>query len=782
MATRMPAEFALESEPKGYQNKQDKTNLPPGVLIDPSHDVLTTPGNRWGNRKGFTLDGQASSATGGIKSNYDWLTHNNTWRHLRAGGTTDDLSLEFRYVADDGSVSWETLIPNLTSAYFNFTKYWDAINAQAYLLMVNGESSITEWSGGVGQVASVDNTSGAILTINSNAQVWESEIDTGSGYHVGDLLTVTTGDGNATVRVLEIANGMVATVAIGANGSGYSMGNTLLIGAPNGVGAFVRVDTVDGGGGITAVTLLNPGSGYYSTGNYVASGGGGTGARINVTAIADGGVQNVTVVDAGTGYAPGTGQTTSGGFGTGFTFEILTVSQNSITLEGDLTVPELGFYYAANPTAPYGLVVDGINFTYTAVSGNTFLNVFPDPTTAGLSAGDLIFQAVKVTLNSDIADLPDDLGNDLISTLNNQIFVGALDNRTVYVSHVNDYTDFSFTSPQRINGEGAAPVLDSNPTVFIPQEQTMYISAGADQWYEVEYKDLGDNGIQELIALPLKTTPGQGALSQAATSKTLNDVIFISNEPTLSTLGRIIGVVLTPQTSNLSDPIKNLFDTYDFANASVFYNRYFYYIAVPAEGVVLIFNVVKNYWEAPQTLPISRFAVIEGELYGHSSTTAETYKLFDGYNDNGAPIDSLAAFSFQNYGQRGQKKYFNQYYAEGYISGNASLTIGVQYETDGCAISLSKVLNGTDPQVCAPLGEGNLGAENLGKWHLGGGLIPMSAGELPPKFRIIETFVKRPFYECSYYFQSIGQDFNWELLAFGGKVERSGDQNIGIKN
>jgi hypothetical protein len=43
------------------------------------------------------------------------------------------------------------------------------------------------------------------------------------------------------------------------------------------------------------------------------------------------------------------------------------------------------------------------------------------------------------------------------------------------------------------------------------------------------------------------------------------------------------------------------------------------------------------FWEAPVTYPISGFYVVNGELYGHSYTTSESYKLFTGYADRVYP-------------------------------------------------------------------------------------------------------------------------------------------------
>ncbi len=55
-------EFSLtDSFVLGYRNREDKTKLPPGVLIEGSQNVLTSVTNTVGITKGYVLDGQSSN-------------------------------------------------------------------------------------------------------------------------------------------------------------------------------------------------------------------------------------------------------------------------------------------------------------------------------------------------------------------------------------------------------------------------------------------------------------------------------------------------------------------------------------------------------------------------------------------------------------------------------------------------------------------------------------------------------------------------------------------------
>ncbi len=460
---------------------------------------------------------------------------------------------------------------------------------------------------------------------------------------------------------------------------------------------------------------------------------------------------------------------------------------NTITLQGTATWAQLGFYVT---TAGRAIVINGTTYTYSGGESTTTLTgVAPDPTGAGYVPGNYIQQAVITHTNASLSGgtVPTTFPNGLIEVLNNQIYLGALsglNSNNVYVSKVNDFTAFGYTTPVRVVGEGAQLTLKGTPTAFIPQESSMYICVVPDQWYQTTFTLSSDLSKESLQIVPLKTAFQQAALSQAAVSKIKNSVVLLTRETTLDELGRVVNILATPQQQNYSNPIKNDFDLYSFKDASVIYWRDNVYVAIPQEGLVLIYNMFYQWWETPQVLPVGRFAVIGGLLYAHDYYTQQSYQLFTGYNDNGNPIDARALFSFQNYGTRSHLKSFNEFYTEGYISSNAILTLGLQYDIDGCATNTGYQLHGSNSQfVCTINSDASLGKAPLGKNPLGGQLGGnVTVASLPPKFRWIKTFPRTNFYETQVSYSSNAIDIQWEILAFGPKVRLAADVSVAIKD
>jgi hypothetical protein len=467
--------------------------------------------------------------------------------------------------------------------------------------------------------------------------------------------------------------------------------------------------------------------------------------------------------------------------------ELLSATAATLTKAGD-TWLDSGFY----STGTRSVVINGTVYTYTGGENtNTLTGVTPSP--AAEPVGSVVHQSVRTTANSAMTGITATFKNGLIGTLNNQIFLGSLTSSVMWLSAVNSYTNYSSSATRQV-GEGGSLILDQNLVAFNVQgsdkDATMYVSAGTDYWYKIVFTDLvtvvGVSG-QTLGAVPIKTGKRQGAKSQAMVSSMKNNTIAVSNEPTIDLMGVIENYFTEIQTANLSDPIKLDVDSYDFTDGSIFYFKYNIYVAVPAEGLVLVYNLATESWEAPQILPISRFYIVDGELYGHSYQTSESYKLFTGYADRvypgfvGHPIQAKWVFSYQNYGVRDRLKSANYLYVEGYINQNTIVDVTLTYELDGCATTRTFEIDGADRAiVCIPPSVGALGKQSLGKQKLGGAGVT-SIQNLPPKVRVEKSFNNKDFFESSVTFEVFGTDNRFELLAFGLNAKPSTQDPVSIR-
>jgi len=449
-----------------------------------------------------------------------------------------------------------------------------------------------------------------------------------------------------------------------------------------------------------------------------------------------------------------------------------TVASNAattLTKSGSETWAESRFLLAGTRK----VLINGVEYAYTGGETTTTLTGL-----AGLPAftvGDIVTQAVITTANTPASGV----SNDLIFVSKNQVYIADEQRRDVYISKNSSYTDYTFTGA-RVPGEGAILTLDSCPVTIIDQEDAVYVSAGKNDWYQVVFTLSADLTKETVSIQKLKSGPQQAAQSQELTGKIKNSVIFVSQEPTLDTLGRLENIN-TPQSNPLSDPVKLDFNDYDFTNGHVKYFKNQTFLAVPVEGLVLIYDHANGYWQPPQNLSIARFSIVDGELYGHSSAVAETYKIFDAttQNDNDNAISHQAVFAYRNFGRRDWKKRFDEYFHEGYIANNTTIDVSYKYEYQGSRGQKEKVIDtSVDNTIFKTNTDASLGKSGLGQEPLGS-----LSGEFSNlyKFRNIHTLGKLAVFEILVSYSTYEIDYEWQILTHGPNAILSTADNVDIK-
>lgn len=488
---------------------------------------------------------------------------------------------------------------------------------------------------------------------------------------------------------------------------------------------------------------------------------------------------------------------------------LASATTNTVTLQGSLTWAQLGF------SATGSITIGGVTATYSGGSGSTTLTGVSVDFSASVVAA-IIHQTPVTTALSDMSAIPAAFGPTVIGCgRNNQVYVGASNSNVLYLSKVNDYTDYSFTAAARIAGEGWTKTLDAPPVAFVPLENRsdenaydLYISQGTDTWGVItstvtvafDSSGVAQNSVETLEYVRLKVAPLQGAQSSRLVGKMKNHIMFVGNDNVANFLGWI-SYQAVPETVDFSYPIIDDMKSYDFTDASIFFHRNYCYIAIPKAGIIRVYNMTDQtkqttmsayhpyedvdvanqpwFWEAPLTFPLSGFYVVDGELYGHSYTTSESYRLFVGGSLNGQQIDVNATFAYDDKGDRTQSKGSNEIWVEGYIAQNTELMVNVVGDLDNFATSQTTKVEGNDSAIVA-FGSGAhaLGKNNLGSQPLGGSQL--ISGSLPSWFHVAKTYPQVSCYLEQISFTSKGVDQMWELICFGTNASMTAEGNNAI--
>jgi hypothetical protein len=451
----------------------------------------------------------------------------------------------------------------------------------------------------------------------------------------------------------------------------------------------------------------------------------------------------------------------------------------SITLkkEGTKTWAEEGFFInvvGRTVTIPgYG--------TYTYSGGETSLTLTGlsavSPTTGvvpAITAGTPVFQGV-ITVTS-LTGVSPAITPNLIMTKDNQVWYGDTETSTIYGSKNTAYNDCAFTTPLRVPGEGFKITLDNFTIGFTQDEDNVYVFAGTDDLYKITFELNAAQSGESIKTKKLRAGGGQAAISQNAIIPVKNGIMYITNEKTLTWLTSIENV-FTPQSLPISDPIKDDFDSFDFTGASGTFFENAIWLAIPAENLVYIYDFDKALWHTPQTIPVMGFSVIKNtttnmnELFGHSNSVNETYKLNSGLDDNGVIIEFVAAFSYRQFGNRSILHCFEEYYNELYMSVSTVVACTHNYEYQGAEFVAVKSISGSDIGLqFAFTADANLGKDNLGKNPLGSTSVP---SETLNKYRCIHEMKKVDFFEHQVIYSSDSQNAQFEILSHGPNIANS---------
>lgn len=372
------------------------------------------------------------------------------------------------------------------------------------------------------------------------------------------------------------------------------------------------------------------------------------------------------------------------------------------------------------------ILYQGVEYVYTGgETTDTLTGLTAFPTVA---VGDQVWQTVITLPNS--GAFSTSFKQDLIGVQLNQLILASTKSQEVYISSTTDYTNFTLTSP-RAPADPAKVNMDNYATCIVPIDNpkattsSVMFGGGTNEFFQFAYQLSQDNTSELVRMIKLKTASGSGLISKGAITPIKYATAYISREPALDILENIEKG--DKADLPLSDSIKNDFDSYDFTNAHVKYWKRAIYIAIPSIGIVLVYDLMRNLWQPPQTLPISRFAIIGDWLYGHSSLTNETYKLFTGTDDNGVFIPQVARFAYNNGGRRDRIKNMSQYWSDGYISSNGTLNVNMYLGYNGTAGRKTMSISGGDTSITAARDGSMLGDEPLGANPLGGETLTVVA-------------------------------------------------------
>lgn len=717
-------EFKLIDNFFGYNSAGDKTKINPGFMIRGSKNVYKKITGTIASRPGLKRRGSADSTNAGVKSSFEWSTNLGGLRPLRV--CNGKLQVESDIVVS-GTYVWYDLLEtsSLSQLAADYTRFiFD-----------------TWW----------DDTekTDRLVFVRGDDKIF---------HWSGGMALISSGALVSSSGVVTLAS------APTAGGSSYVVGDTLTITGGGGTGATCRVDSVSSGA-VTAITIINRGSGYSTGSGLATTGGTGSGCTVNITAV--GNVYN-------------------------------------LTKTGTETWAEAGFATVTKPTwastnAEKKIVINSTEYSYTGGESTTTLTGIIVDTT-GISANSVAIQSVIVGDNEPL----DGYECDFIKVIGNQLWVGSYSSRVVYISADTDFLDFE-NAGSYVPGDPDKITLDNLCKGIGEKDGKAYVFAGDADLYLVTPNSnepvsyTGGDGLTRFIVQKVQKLPLSGltsALGHEFIGNFHSYLVWIDQKNQLRALGTFSSVdAVVPVTLSLS--VQDELSEDDFTDGHLRVIGDTIYITSPNNGRDWMYQVRESLnengqivsekiWHPPQIRGISRFAVINGAVYGHSNVNPQLYQIWDTNqwfdddpSDEPIPYTCVARFAYSQHDRRQGKIKFDRLYTEGYMPQGVELNANVYIDYRGSSAKKMLVVNNTDnpAKFWPPTNIPNIGDSSFGDNPLGDGILEESnEQESVPKFRDIAKTSEFNCFEYSIEIYSEKADSRWELLALGTNVSQPQDQ------
>ena len=479
---------------------------------------------------------------------------------------------------------------------------------------------------------------------------------------------------------------------------------------------------------------------------------------------------------------------------------------NTITKKGAKTWAEEGF--ATQVAGEKKIVINGTEYTYTGGESTTSLTgVTPNP--SGEAEDSVVIQAVHDGTLLDEGTNLEDFEADFIKVVENQVWLGSYSSRVIWISSNNTIgSELGFLKYNQagalVYGDPDALVLDSPARGIGVKDGKVIIFAGDSDMYVVKPNDdlqisqaavllAGGSSRVVIQRVEKKRLPGlQVALGHEFIDNLGDYLVWLDRKNQLRALG-----VFTDNDSirpiHLSLPIQDELRDDDFTGGHVKSIEDTVHITAPNSGRDYMYQVreivddnnnvrSEKIWQPPQIRGISRFAIFDGVVHGHSNVNPQVYQIFDTnqWSDDhpsgqAIPYTCVAKWAYRNHEREQGLLTFDKIFFEGYTYDGVYLYGNVYFDYQGSTslypIELNNIestknkatffFNNTPP---------SFGDSSFGDNPLGDGIIPEGGErELLPKFRRIVD-INQKYKNCFEYaleVYSLNPDSRWEISALG---------------
>lgn len=365
----------------------------------------------------------------------------------------------------------------------------------------------------------------------------------------------------------------------------------------------------------------------------------------------------------------------------------------TITIQGTKTLAELGFIAAG------AVLINGIQFTYTGISGQTFTGVAVLP--PGMVVGDPMGQKMEFYLNV----IP--TGN-IFSCQGSRLFVSGVKGKesTLFWSHIDDPTNFTFGSPRKAGEGGAAVTPEGGGAILgiIQDEEVIYVIKSALS-KTLTFQQSQVSSMDDFpVFAPFKSFDNKsqqsGAYGQRLICSGANGWYFVNQNKEMFYIARAANIDY-PQSIPISDPIRPTLLNADITDGVMIFHENKLHLTCKTSSsstfkdLELVYDTVKQVWYDPYIgRNINDYNIQNNELHWGSAVDTTSYRQITDKLDNGNGFTANWRSWEENFGSPSLQKKVDFAFVEGYISDNTILNVNIYLDDNGYSGIIPKKIRG----------------------------------------------------------------------------------------
>ena len=364
-----------------------------------------------------------------------------------------------------------------------------------------------------------------------------------------------------------------------------------------------------------------------------------------------------------------------------------TTTLNSVT--GFDSADDIGFNTTGTVT------INGTNYSYTGISGWNLTGMSSVPTS--LSANEGIISATST------AGFTDDPDSATAIVIKDQRMYAAYQN-SVFCSKIDDFQDFSFTSP-RVASEGEVVIFpEGGEKITGLAIRPDYVAVFKKDYIgSLKFKDFG----ADLSDIPVVNTVNKevniGAVNQKSIVNKNFFVMYSNNDIGMTQLSRLANKSFD-ESINLAERIRPSIEDYTLAGSAVgiIENKILHSTRDDSDfnNVVIVYDSLYDRFTKFTGWNADSFTVYNDNLYYGDSVNQNVYKAFHNeYNDTDLPYVTEAKTKWFNFGLPDLFKEIAYVYVEGWINKASEIDFTVYLDEGGTFTSKTQTIDGEGDYV-----------------------------------------------------------------------------------